>query len=243
MGVVREIDGAHLDHRVVVDEVIQALRAHEERGDELASIALLAGAGDRAGLHEIHDRVAEHLGVDPEVAPVAELERRGSRDGADPELEGGAVGNELGDKRADAPLDHADRRLMELIRRLVGLHREVDLVDMDEAVAEGPRHRPVELDDDRPGGSDRGMHRLDRCPERAEAVLVRRRGIDEGHIERKRAGPKEARNIRQEHGHVVRSAVVHRHSCVWPDEQGAVAERSKQRRAPGGDPGPRCGGG
>ena len=34
--VVREVDRAHLDHRVVVDEVVQAFRAHQERGHELA---------------------------------------------------------------------------------------------------------------------------------------------------------------------------------------------------------------
>ena len=71
VGVVREVDRPHLDHRVVVDELVQAGRAHEERRDDLAAVALLGGAGDDAGLDEVDDRVGEHLGVDPEVALVA----------------------------------------------------------------------------------------------------------------------------------------------------------------------------
>ncbi len=101
MGVVGEVDGPHLDHRVVVDEVVQPLRAHQERGDDLAPIAFLGGAVDDAGLHEVDDRVGEHLGVDPEVVLVHQRERRCGRDGADPELERRAVRHELPDVFAD----------------------------------------------------------------------------------------------------------------------------------------------
>ena len=136
----------------------------------LPAVALLAGTGDDARLDEVDDRVREHLGVDAEVALVAEGQRHGRRDGADPELERRAVGHELRDVLADPPLDVADLAGRVLVRRDVHLDREVDVVHVDEALAEGPRHRPVELDDDRLRGPDRGVHRLDRRAERAEPV-------------------------------------------------------------------------
>ena len=63
-----------------------------------------------------------------------------------PELEGRAVGDQVGD---------VSRRSAARRRRSTGLAwtyggtststAEVDVVDMDEAVAERPRHRPIEL--------------------------------------------------------------------------------------------------
>ena len=127
MRVVREVDRAHLDHRVVVDEVVQAFRAHQERGHELARVALLSRPGDDAGLDEVDDRVREHLGVDAEVALVAERQRGGGRDAADAELEGGAVRHEVGDELADPTLDVAELADRVLVGRHVDLDREVDL--------------------------------------------------------------------------------------------------------------------
>ena len=108
----------------------------------LPRLRSLRGAGDDAGLDEVDDRVGEHLGVDAEVALVAQGERGRRRDGADPELERRAVGDEVGHELADPPLDVADRADRVLVRRDVDLDREVDVVDVDEAVAERPRHRP-----------------------------------------------------------------------------------------------------
>ena len=141
VGVVREVDRPHLDHRVVMDEVVEALRAHDEGGHDLAAVALLARPGDDAGLDQIDHRVREHLGVDPEIAFVAEREGRCRRDRADAELERGAVGDEIGDELADLPLDCADLPDGVLVRRHVDLDREIDVAHVDEAVAERPRHR------------------------------------------------------------------------------------------------------
>ena len=177
--VVGEVDRPHLDHRVVVDEVVQAPRAHDERRHDLAAVALLACPGDDAGLDEVDDGVGEHLGVDAEVVLVAQGQRGGGRDRPDPELEGRPVGHELRDEFADPPLDGADRTDRVLVRRHVHLDRQVDVVDVDEALAERSWHRAIELDDDRRGGPDRRVHRLDAGAQRAEPVTVGRRGVDE----------------------------------------------------------------
>ena len=77
----------------------------------------------------------------PRSAPMAEIERGGVGIAPIPSWRVAPSGHELGDERADPPLDVADRRLVELVGRLVDLDRESICVDVDEAVAEGPRHR------------------------------------------------------------------------------------------------------
>ncbi len=124
----------------------------------------------------------------PRSSPVAEFEGCGGRNRTDAQLDRGPVGDELRDERADPALHLADRRPAYVVRPLIGLHAEIDLVDMDEAVAKRAGHRPVELDDDSPGGRrDRGVHRFDRGPQRAEAVFVGRGGVHEDRVERKGA--------------------------------------------------------
>src|SRR5215210_5264128 len=54
-----------------------------------------------------------------------------------------------------APIDIADQPGRVLVRRDIDLDREVDGVNMDEALAQGPRHRRVELDDNRLRGAHR----------------------------------------------------------------------------------------
>ena len=109
VGVVGEVDRSHLDHRVVVDEVVQPPGPHHERGHDLAPVALLAGAGDHAGLDQVDDRVGEHLGVDAEVVLAAQRQRGRGRDHADAQLEGRAVGHQVGHVLADPSLDLPDR--------------------------------------------------------------------------------------------------------------------------------------
>ena len=131
----------------------------------LPRLRSLADAGDDAGLDEVDDGIREHLGVDPEVVLVHQGHRRGRRDRADPQLERRPVRHEGRDVRADPLLDVADHRVGVGVRRDVDLDAEVDVVDVDEAVAERPRHRPVELDDDRLRRADGRVHRLDARPE------------------------------------------------------------------------------
>ena len=121
-------------------------------------------------------------------------------------------------------LDVADHRAGVGVRWDVDLDAEVDVVDVDEALAERPRHRPVELDDDRLRRADGRVHRLDARPERAEPVGVGRRRVDEHDIERQGAALEQARDVGQEDRDVVGAALVDRRAGVRPDEQGAMPE-------------------
>ena len=151
---------------------------------------------------------------------------RRRRDGADAQLERRAVGDELGDVLADPALDVADRAGSACsYGGLVDLDAEVDVVDVDEAVAERPRHRPVELGDDRLRGADRRVHRLDAdVPSEqkpwASGGVTLTRTTSSGIAPR----VEEARDIGQEDRDVVGAALVHRGAGVRPDEQRAMAE-------------------
>ena len=80
-----------------------------------------------AGLDEVDDDVGEHLGVDAEVALVAQGQRRRRRDRADAQLERRPVRDEVGDVLADPPLDLADRRLACAYGGTSHLDRQVDV--------------------------------------------------------------------------------------------------------------------
>ncbi len=156
--------------------------------------------------------------------------RRSGRDGTDPQLERRSVWNELGHVLADPPLDIADLAAVILVGWHVDLDRQVDLVDVDEALAERPGHRPIELDDHRPGGPDRRLDRLDRRPQRAEAVRIGRRRIGQHDVERQDAALEEVGHVGQEDRDVVGPAVVDGRPGVGADEQGPMAEVTGHRR-------------
>ena len=99
--VVHPVDGKELDGCVVVQEVVEAAGAEREGRDELAGPGHLPGAGERAGLEEVHHAVGDQLGVQPEVAVVVQHAENRVRDRADPGLDGCAVGNAFGDERGD----------------------------------------------------------------------------------------------------------------------------------------------
>ena len=85
-GVVGVVNGAQLDHRVVIHEVIEALAAHQEGRDDLAAVDLLARPGDGARLDQLEQHIGEQLGVDAKVALVTEGLADGGWDGPDAEL-------------------------------------------------------------------------------------------------------------------------------------------------------------
>ena len=142
---------------------------------------------------------------------------------ADPELERRAIRDEVGHVAADSPLHVPDLRHVVLVRRHGELDREVDVIDVDEALAERPRDGPIELDDHRLRGTDRGVHRLDARPERAEAVASGCR-VHEDLIERKHPRLEQPGHVGQEDRHVVRAALLDRHARVRADEQRPVPE-------------------
>src|SRR4029079_17515562 len=147
------------------DEVVEPFRAEHERGHDLAAVALLGVAGHGTRLDEIDDGGGEHLRVDAKILLLAQEERGRRWDRADTQLQRRPIGDEVGDICTDPPLDVADRAEWMLVRWSVDLDREVDLLDVDEALAQRPRHRAIELHDHRLRGTDGRVDGLYRCAE------------------------------------------------------------------------------
>ena len=133
----------HLEPPVAVHPAIETLRAEGEGRDALAREGRLEPVGDDARLDQREDAVTDHLRVDAEVLAVGELHDDGVGDGAEPDLDGRPVGDELGDVRADRLLDRPDLGQSHGGQRALVLDDRGDLVDVHVAVAEGVRHLRV----------------------------------------------------------------------------------------------------
>ena len=199
--------------------------AHQERRHDLAAVALLAGPGDDPRLDEVHDRVREHLGVDPEVALVVQAAADGGGDRAD--ARAGASRRRARGRRRSSPIRRSTspigpRRPRTAARRPRRRGRcRSTWMKLSPSVRGIARLSCTITVRRRP---DRRVHRLDRRAERAEAVGVGRRGVDEHGVERQRARLEQPRHVRQEDRDVVGPALVDRGASVGADEQGPVAE-------------------
>ena len=130
------------EQRVVVDVVVEPLGAHAEAGDDLAAVERLAAAGDHARLDQVDDAVGDHLGVDAQVLLVLEELQHRLRDAADAELDGRAVLDQRGDVLADLArclASRLGRRALSMSGASAG-HQDVEVVDVEEAVAQRARH-------------------------------------------------------------------------------------------------------
>ena len=171
-GVVDVFGGVELEEGVVVDVVVELACAHGEGGDDLVSADGLLGAGDGAALDEVDDPVAEHLGVDAEVFLVFEELGDGLGDVSDAALDGGAVFDEAGDVGADLAEAVVDGVGGGFEDGLGLLDEDIDLVDVEVAVAVGAGHLVVDLCDDVLGVERGGADDVDGDAERAEAARV-----------------------------------------------------------------------
>ena len=187
--------------------------------------SVLASPVIDAALEQLHHPVREHLGVDPEVALVLEVEQHRVRDLADPHLQRRAVLDQVGHVLADRTRDVAHPgRLRQLDHRAVDLDHVRQARDVDEAVPERARHLPVHERHHGARALRRRLGALDAHAVGAEAVLVGRRDLDEGHVHRDHARAHQPRDLRQEHRHPVGAAVVDRGPHVRAGEERPVAE-------------------
>ena len=128
------------EQRIVVHVIVELLRAEAEAGDDFAAVNRLAVAGDGAALDQVDDAVGDHLGVDAEVFLVLQKADHRLRDAADAELNGRAVLHQRGDVFGDLPGRLGDLGGRHFQNRRLRRHQHVNVVDVDEAVAQRPRH-------------------------------------------------------------------------------------------------------
>ena len=174
--VVDIVDRQDLDGRVVVDEIIDTLRAEGKRRDGLAAVDLLFAVVDRAALDQLDHGVGEHLGVDAEVVLALERHAGRIRDRADAELQARAVRDKVGDEAADR-LAHVVKLHRRQHRQVVViLHERVDLRDVDQRAAQRAGLAIVDLEINALGLIEHGVDI--RAVEREAEVAVAVHGRD-----------------------------------------------------------------
>ncbi len=109
-------------------------------------------------------------------------------------------------------------------QRHVDLHDPGQLGDVDEGVAEGARHLPVDHGDHGPRVLDRGLGGVDADPVGTESVLVGRRDVDQSDIDRHLAARDQGRDVVQVDGHEIGPPLVDRGADVGAGEERPVAE-------------------
>ncbi len=95
---------------------------------------------------------------------------------------------------------------------------------VDEAIAQRPRHVRIHLRDDERGVLGGAVDDVHRHPEAAHAVRVRRRDVNEGHVERQLAAVEQARNVGKEHRRVVAQPFLDDVAHVFGDEEAVHAK-------------------
>ena len=151
IGIVDILDRVHGHGGVVVHVVVEAAGAHEEGGHALAPVEGLLLVGDVARLGQLHHAVGEHLRVDAQVVLLFQEQQDSIGNGADAQLKGIPVPDQLGHVLPDGPLHLADLGGRQLNDGGAALHDAVKPGDMEEAVPQGPGHVLVDLGDDQVG--------------------------------------------------------------------------------------------
>ena len=157
-GVVHPVDRGEVNRRVLVQEVIQPLRAQGQGGDHLPAAELLPGAGDDTGLDQVDHPVGHQLGVHPQVAVVLQHAQQRVGHAADTGLDRGAVRDPLGHERGDRPVGVGDDRCVRLDQRVVDLGPADHLADVNLVSAERAGHLRVGFQEERcPPDQRRGV--------------------------------------------------------------------------------------
>ena len=136
------------DAGVVVDEVIETLGAQGEYGNDLIGEQRLPRAGQYAGLHQIHRAVHQHFRMHAQILFPHQGVRHGIGNGADTQLDGGAILHQVGYVAADGPVGVGELRVGQDGEATVAFHNGVDLADVDGGVTEGAGDPGADLKDD-----------------------------------------------------------------------------------------------
>ena len=216
------------EQRIVVHVIVDFLRAEAEAGDDFAAVDRLAVAGDGAALDQLDDVVGDHLGVNAEVFLVLEKTEHRLRDAPDAKFNRRAVLHQRGDVFGNLPgrLGHLGGRHFQ--NRRLGRHQHVNVVDVDETIAQRPRHFRIDLRDDQRGVFGGALHDVHRHAEAAHAVLIRRRDMNEGHVQRELPGIEQTRDVRQVNGRVIAQPFLDDVAHVFGDEKAVHAEVLRQ---------------
>ena len=123
--------------------------------------------------------------MDAQVTPIGQCLKDGVRNGADTKLQRRLILDQIRYMPPYLPLHLVGRLLPHLMQGPIPVHRVIQLGKMHEAIAVGPGYLGIHEGDDLAGIIDRLIRSIDGRAERAIAMLVRGRDLNERHIEGK----------------------------------------------------------
>jgi hypothetical protein len=173
--------------------------------------------------HEVDHRLRDYVRVDRQLAPIGQVSQHLVRHAAKADLKRGAVGDEPGDVAGDL-LGHFAGRVMEVLD-----HGGLDPYEMGDAVERNPavagpaRHRGVHLGDHGARGQGCGLGHVDRYPQAAGAVRIRRRDLNQRDVERDLPVLEELGDVGERERQVLHSTRLAQLADIAPHVEDAVA--------------------
>ena len=200
--------------RIVVDEVIQAARAHRPARHHRPR--------DHAGGDQIDHRLGDHVRVNRQPAPVDQVSKHLVRHPAQADLKRGAVIDEPGDVAGNLLGCLADGIVKILHHRSLDRHETGDPAHRNPAVPSRARHRRVDLGDDRACGQRGGLRHVNRNPQAAGTVRIWRGDLDHRHIQRNLPVAEQLRDIGKRQRQVLHPTRLTQSADIAPDVEDPV---------------------
>ncbi len=116
------------------------------------------------------------------------------------------------------------------VERPVGQREGVHAIEAHGGVAVRARHAAVDLGEDDARVIDRGARRVARRPQRAHAVVVGRRQLEQGRVERDGASAEQPGDVGKKDRHEVGATLCHRRAYVGAAEERHRAQPAGHRR-------------
>ena len=184
--VVRPCHILHHEVFAVVHVIVQPARSQRQRGDRYTRHDPFERVVDHAAFEQRQHAVGHRLGMQPEVFVARERGQHGVGDPAHADLQRRPVGDQFGDVVADPAFDVGGGRRGHFDQRVVDLDGRGDAREVDHGVAVGERHGRVDLRDDCPGAFHGRNGQVGRDAERAVALLVGAREVEDCHVDGQR---------------------------------------------------------
>ena len=164
-----------------------------------------------------------------QVAPVRQVVQHLVRNAAKPDLKRRVVTDEPSNVAGDL-FGNPVRRVVQVFDdRRIDAHEPVDALGGDAAFTASPRHRRIDLGDEGPGRERRCSGDVDRDPEAAGSVPVRRRHLHHRDVDRHSLVSEQSGDVRDRDRDVFDSTGIDERPDVLPDIEDSVSVVGRRR--------------
>ena len=186
---------AHQHQRVLIDKVIQPPRAVDKACNDTPRVGHFLLAGHDAALDQFHHTIGKHLGVNAQAPVIKKRGQHRIRNRPNPHLQRRTVFDQGGAVFPDGQLDRTLRLDRALWNRRVAIDDGMKAADMNQPVSIRTRHVRVHLRHHQAGRLHRRQAHIHTDAQRAVAMPVRRRHLDQRDIDGQHTFAKQPRDL------------------------------------------------